>query len=309
MSSGVRSEGLIPSFPSKTFPNLYTLVTGLYPGRHGIVANAILDPESGRRFSLANRREVQDPLWWGGEPLWVALERAGRPTAALFWPGSEAPIHGTRPTFWMEFDETLSGRVRVARALALLDQAVARRPALVALYFEDVDTAAHAFGPESPAARDAVARVDGYLARLLTGLERRDLLDRTNIILTSDHGLSATSPDRIVVLDNYISLEDVEIVDLNPTLGIFPRPGREAAVYASLLAAHPRLKVYRRVETPAHWQYRAHERIPPIVGVVDDGWQIVRRATLFDRMVRRMFGPRGHHGYDPATSRSMQGLF
>src|SRR5688572_32131997 len=143
MSSGVRSEGLIPSFPSKTFPNLYTLVTGLYPGRHGIVANTILDPESGRRFSLSNRQEVQDPLWWGGEPLWVAIERARRPTAALFWPGSEAPIHGTRPTFWMEFNKNLPGTMRVDRALALLDQASDRRPAFVALYFEDVDSAAH----------------------------------------------------------------------------------------------------------------------------------------------------------------------
>ena len=309
ISSGVRSEGLIPSFPSKTFPNLYTLVTGLYPGRHGIVANSILDRGSGRRFSLSNRQEVQDPLWWGGEPLWVAIERAGRPTAALFWPGSEAPIHGTRPTFWMEFNKSLPGTMRVDRALALLDQASDRRPAFVALYFEDVDSAAHAFGPESRATRDAVGRVDGYLARLLAGLERRDLLDKTNIVLTSDHGLSATSPDRVVVLDHYISLDDIEIVDLNPTLGVFPRPGREAAVYRALSAAHPRLKVYRRVDTPSHWHYRAHERIPPIVGVVDDGWQIVRRATVFDRAVRRIIGPRGHHGYDPATSQSMHGLF
>jgi predicted AlkP superfamily pyrophosphatase or phosphodiesterase len=309
IARGVRAENLIPSFPSKTFPNHYTLVTGLYPGHHGLVSNNIKDPDTGRRFSLSDRREVQDPMWWGGEPIWVRLQNAGQPAAAMFWPGSEAPILGQRPQFWMEFDERFPANARVDRVLAWLGLPAATRPTFLTLYFEDVDTAAHNRGPDSSAVRDAVRRVDGYLGRLVRGLERRNLLGTVNIVLTSDHGLSETSMDRVVVLDDYISLDDVEIIDLNPTLGLYPSAGREETVYAALAGAHPRLKVYRRAETPEHWHYRDHPRIPPIVGVVDEGWQILRRATVAERIARRLIGPRGEHGYDPHAAMSMRGIF
>src|SRR5687767_14812334 len=231
IARGVRAERLVPSFPSKTFPNHYTLVTGLYPGHHGIIANTIKDPATGRRFSLSNRREVQDPMWWGGEPLWVRLQNEGRQAAPMFWPGSEAPIAGQRPRYWLPYDEGLPGNARVDRVLAWLDLPAATRPALLTLYFEDVDSAAHAGGPDSRAVGEAVRGVDGYLGRLLRGLERRRLLDSINIVVTSDHGLSETSMDRVVVLDDYVSLDDVEVVDINPILGLIPTAGREDAVY------------------------------------------------------------------------------
>jgi predicted AlkP superfamily pyrophosphatase or phosphodiesterase len=309
IARGVRAANLIPSFPSKTFPNHYTLVTGLYPGHHGLVANTIKDPKTGRWFSLSNRREVQDAMWWGGEPLWIRVHNAGQSAATMFWPGSEAPIQGHRPRYWMEFDESLPGTSRVDRILGWLEQPAATRPTFLTLYFEDVDTAAHNGGPDSNGVRDAVQRVDGYLGRLLDGLERLGLLDTANIVLTSDHGLAETSMDRVIVLDDYIPLDDVEIVEVNPTLGLIPKPGREEAVYRALSTAHPRMKVYRRRDTPAHWHYRDHPRIPPIVGVADEGWQILRRATFVDRVARRLFGPRGEHGYDPHAAMSMRGLF
>jgi predicted AlkP superfamily pyrophosphatase or phosphodiesterase len=193
--------------------------------------------------------------------------------------------------------------------LGWLDLPSSERPTFLTLYFEDVDSAAHSFGPESRNVRDAVSRVDGYLGRLLRGLERRGIYDDVNIVITSDHGLSETSVDRVVVLDDYIDLDEVEIIDINPTLGLLPKPGREEAVYNALANAHPRLRVYRKQQTPPHWHYRNHPRIPPIVGVVDEGWQVLRRATLADRLARRLFGPRGEHGYDPHDAMSMRGIF
>ena len=309
IASGVRAAALIPSFPSKTFPNHYTLVTGLYPGHHGVVANSIYDPQTGRRFSMSNRREVQDPMWWGGEPVWVRLQNAGQSAAAMFWPGSEAPILGQRPKYWVPYDETTPGNARVDRVLEWLDLPSAERPTFLTLYFEDVDSAAHRFGPESRNVREAVSRVDRYLGRLLQGLERRGIHNDVNIVITSDHGLSETSVDRVVKLDDYIDLSDVDIIDINPTLGLVPKPGREDAVYNALANAHPRLRVYRRQDTPAHWHYRDHPRIPSIVGVADEGWEVLQRATVADRLARRLFGPGGVHGYDPHQAMSMRGVF
>ena len=309
IARGVRADALIPSFPTKTFPNHYTLVTGLYPGHHGVIANNIHDPPTGRRFSLSNRREVQDPMWWGGEPIWVRLQNARQMAAALFWPGSEAPILGQRPKYWIPYDETVAGDARVDRILGWLDLPPPERPTFLTLYFEDVDSAAHRAGPESQNVREAVERVDGYLGRLLRGLERRGIDDDVNIVITSDHGLSETSVQRVVVLDEYIDLDDVEIIDLNPTLSLVPKAGRDEAVYNALAKAHPRLRVYRKQETPPYWHYRDHPRIPPIVGVVDEGWQVLRRATLAERIARRLFGSRGEHGYDPHEAISMRGIF
>jgi predicted AlkP superfamily pyrophosphatase or phosphodiesterase len=303
------SADLIPSYPSKTFPNHYTIVTGLYPGHHGIVANTVKDPPTGRRLTMNNDKEQQDAMWWGGEPIWVTARRAGQPSAAMFWPGSEAPIEGFRPNFWAPFDSSLASDIRVDRVLAWLDLPAERRPTFLTLYFNEVDGAGHSNGPNSGAVRTAVRRADGHLGRLLQGLERRRLLDKVNIVIVSDHGMAETSIARVVVLDDYVSLDDVEVIDINPTLGLFPKPGREESVYRALVNAHPRLKVYRRAETPEHWHYRDHPRIPPIVGVVDEGWQVLPRATLNQRIRDGQTTARGEHGYDPRDAVSMRGVF
>lgn len=303
------SADLIPSYPSKTFPNHYSIVTGLYPGHHGIIANTIKDPPTGRRLSMSNSIENGDAMWWGGEPIWVTVQRGGMLSAAMFWPGSEAPIEGHRPNFWAPFNSDLPGSNRVDQVLSWLDLPVGRRPSMLTLYFSEVDAAGHNNGPNSPAVRTAVRRVDSYLGRLLRGLERRHLSDKVNIVIVSDHGMAETSINRVVVLEDYISPDDVEVIDINPTLGLFPKAGREEAVYKALASANPRLKVYRKSETPERWRYRDHPRIPPIVGVADEGWQVLPRATLRERIRRGQTGPRGEHGYDPDEAISMRGIF
>ena len=305
---GVRARGLIPSFPSKTFPNHYTLVTGLYPGHHGVVANTMRDVPTGRLFSLSRKAEVRDAMWWtDGTPLWVTAEREKRRTGTMFWPGSEAVIGGVRPSYWVPYDELMSGVARVDQVLRWLDLPRAQRPSFLTLYFEDTDDAGHRQGPDSDAVRAAVERLDGYLGRLLQGLERRGLAQRANVVVVSDHGMAAVVPDQVLTLERFIPLDEVDVVDIDPTLALIPAPGKIDAIYASLAAASPHLHVYRRAETPAAWHYRDHPRIPPIVGVVDEGWRIVK-GTLVDRAVQAVRPPRGEHGYDPSVE-SMRGIF
>ncbi len=306
MARGVRAEALIPAFPSKTFPNHYTIVTGLYPGHHGIVANNIWDAATGRQFGLSNRQEVQDPMWWGGEPIWVTAIRAGQRAAIMFWPGSEAPIGGVHPTYWKPYDGSVPGSARVSQVLAWLDLPPAERPTFLAFYFEDTDDAGHA-GPELPALDEALRRSDAWIGELMAGLEARRLTNRVNVVVVSDHGMASTSTDRVVVLDDYIDLDDVRIVDLNPTVGLVPKPGRADAVYEGLRRAS-HLSVYRKGETPDHWHYRDHARIPPIVGTADEGWQVMTRAQLARLRAEGRGQVSGQHGYDPRLP-SMGALF
>jgi predicted AlkP superfamily pyrophosphatase or phosphodiesterase len=305
IARGVRAERLIPSFPSKTFPNHYSVVTGLYPAHHGIVANNIFDPETGLKFGLSDRKAVGDARWWGGEPIWVTVQRQGGRAATLFWPGSEAPIAGMRPHFWKLYDGKMTNDARIDQVLAWLDLPPSERPSFITCYFSDTDDAGHDDGPESEAVRQAVMRLDGLLGRLLDGLRSRRIDDRVNIVITSDHGMAATSPDRVIVIDDYLDASTVDIVDINPTLGIVPKTVTADEVYARLEKAHPHLRVYRREQTPEHWRYRDNPRIPAIVGVADDGWVVLRQRAGQPRPAPKSGGA---HGYDPRAL-SMHGLF
>jgi predicted AlkP superfamily pyrophosphatase or phosphodiesterase len=221
MERGVQARNLIPSFPSKTFPNHYSIVTGLYPGHHGIVANNIFDPPTGRTFATAKREELRDPMWWGGTPIWTLVERAGRKSAPLFWPGSEAPHAALMPAYWEPYEENRPGNARIDQILSWLDLPPAQRPTFLSLYFEDTDAAGHADGPDSPQVRDAIMRDDAYIGRLMDGLSRRGLVDRVNVVVVSDHGMAAVDDTRVIVADDYVSANDVVIADINPTLVSF----------------------------------------------------------------------------------------
>ena len=186
---GVRAKAMIPSFPVLTFPNHYTIVTGLYPEHHGVVGNSMRDPAMPERFSMS-AETARDARWWGGEPLWVTAIRQGRRAATMFWPGSEAAIGGVRPTYWMPYDNTLGNRERVAQAIAWVALPAAERPSFVSLYFEEVDTAGHDFGPDSPQLAAAVSHLDDALGELVAGVQRLGLDDRTSLVVVSDHGMT-----------------------------------------------------------------------------------------------------------------------
>lgn len=305
MARGVRAERLIPVFPTKTFPNHYTIVTGLYPVHHGIVGNTMRDPSTGLRFSLGDRKMMGDTRWWAGEPLWVTATRQGRRSATLFWPGSEAEIAGMRPDYWLPYDGTLPNEARVDRILAWLDLPAAERPAFITGYFNDADDAGHVWGPESRAVRDAIARLDVLLGRLVRGLEARQLLDRVNIVVVSDHGMAGRRADRVIALADYLDLDTVEIVEIDPHLTLNVRGASVEDVYRRLARAHPHLRVYRRDQTPEHWRFRGHPRIPAIVGMSDEGWILAARRPAVAAAPGRTSG---NHGYDPRV-RAMHGLF
>jgi len=304
---GVRAKGLISSFPAFTFPNHYTIVTGLYPEHHGIVANTIEEPGFPERFTIS-ADTAKDPRWWGGEPIWVRAIRQGRKAAAVFWPGSEVPIGGVRPTYWEPFDDDMPNAERVARALMKLALPEDQRPSFLTLYFSEVDHTGHDHGPDSPELLTAAAQLDHALGQVVEGVERLGLTDRVNLVVVSDHGKATVSDSRMIFVDDYVDLDTVDIVDLGAFLSLRPRPPATVdAVYGRLHGKHPQLTIYRREETPPRFHYRDNPRIQPILGVVGEGWTVTSHkreaARKPDAKPRR-----GAHGYDPIL-RSMQGLF
>jgi len=307
-SSGVRADGLIPQFPSKTFPNHYTIVTGLTPAHHGIVSNNITAPDIPGRFSLSNRDVQNDPRWWGGEPIWNTAEKQGLKSAAMFWPGSEVVIGGRRGTYWTPYEDGMPHRERLTRILRWLQLPEAERPSFLTLYFSDVDTAGHRYGPDSDENRDAVAEVDASIGELIAGIERAGLTDRVNYVIVSDHGMSALSYDRTIVLDDYIDVSKVEVIDWSPTLGVNARDGDHERVYLALKDKHPALAVYRNSEIPERYGLAKHPRMPAVVGVARDGWQIASKRDVNRWLAQVGRAPGGAHGYDAADP-SMHGLF
>jgi predicted AlkP superfamily pyrophosphatase or phosphodiesterase len=305
MARGARAEALIPAFPSKSVPNHYSMATGLYPGHHGMIANVIRDPATGRVFRRTDRAEVANPMWWGGEPIWNTAQRQGLIAATMFWPGSEALVGGMQPRYWREYDAGVPAAARVDQVLAWLDRPRAERPSLVTLYLEDVDLMGHWYGPDSTQVRDAIVQTDAQLGRLVEGLSSRALLDRANVVVVSDHGMAPTTQRQTIFVDDYVSLDEIEITDINPTLGVIPKAGRTEAVYQTLANAHPRLTMYRAAETPESWHLRGQARVPPITGVADEGWVVLRRADFVETWQRSPTG--GQHGYDP-TIRTMWGI-
>lgn len=286
-----------PSFPSVTFPNHYTLVTGLHPDHHGVVGNRFTDAQLGA-FTMASK---ESGFWDQGEPIWVTAEKAGVRTGTMFWPGSEVEIHGVRPSQWAPFDQAMPGDARVDRLLSWLDLPLDQRPKLETLYFDIVDTAGHRNGPDSAETRVAAASVDASMARLIEGLKARGLYERTMLVVVSDHGMAATSPDRVVWIDDIIDPAALKIGYGGAVLTADPAPGREAEVQQKLVGRHPHMECWNRADVPARLVYGSNPRVAQIVCLVETGWL----TTTRDRPVTRAGGA---HGYDN-QAREMAAIF
>ncbi len=296
IENGVRAESLIPSFITKTFPNHYTIVTGLYPQNHGIVANTMHDTDLQKKFKMSDREQVQNSEWWGGEPIWVTAEKQGLRTAPIFWVGSEAEIKGVLPTYWQPFDHYLPNQTRIKRTLDFFQMPDSTKPKFVTLYFSLVDGAGHKFGPNSPKTSKAIAMADSLLGQLVDGLRDMALLDNVNLIIVSDHGMAETSSKRLIYLDDYVDLSKIQLVDLDPYAGINPDELGTDEIYHKLADAHPNFKIYKKEDIPARLHYNRNKRIPALIALPDDGWKITtHRGHKMDSR-QELIG--GTHGYD-----------
>ena len=308
---GVRAKWMIPSFPTKTFPNHYAIVTGLYPQNNGIVENNIYDTESKVLFSMSNREEVQKGRWWLGEPIWVTAEKQGQRAAPLFFPGTEAEIAGKRPTYWKPYDGDMPNEARVDTVLSWLDLPSGQRPTFLTLYFSDVDDAGHHFSPDSIETRNAVLKVDKEIGGLITGLKARKIFAKINLIIVSDHGMATVDLNNAIILDEIFNTDLAEkILWTSEIVSVFPNEGKEDEIYETLKAKlPPQAKVYRKAEMSARFHYSDSPRIAPLLVLPEEGWILTDRKWFEEMKVKgETKSLKGKHGYDNRL-RSMRAIF
>jgi len=296
--AGVRADSMMPVQPAKTFPNHYTIATGLYPGEHGIVANTFYDAERDAWYSPANRAAVEDGSWYRGEPIWVTAQRQGLRTGTMFWIGSEADVGGVRPNYWKRFDAAMPDETRVDTVLAWLRLPAAQRPRLLTLYFEMTDDAGSRYGPSSPEANAAIARADSMVRRLIDGTRTLPFADRINYVVVSDHGMADTRD--AVFLAEHIDTLGVRFVTHGPFAFLY-LDGDSARIDSmrAALRTMPHVQALARDELPAGWHWN-DPRTGDLVLIAEPYWQIGRG--------RIPLRPHGAHGWPPGTP-GMAGIF
>jgi predicted AlkP superfamily pyrophosphatase or phosphodiesterase len=298
---GVMAVRLIPSFPTKTFPNHYSIATGLYPDNHGLVNNSFYAPDLDLVYRIGDRAMVSNGAFYGGEPIWITARKAGLKTASFYWVGSEAPIMGMQPDFWKPFDEEVPFGDRVDTVLTWLSLPERKRPHLVTLYFEEPDAVSHVYGPLSSETGSVVRSLDSLMGELRDGISKLPQAKKINLIVLSDHGMGEIDTSRYNYIFDTLSQALVKrIYGGSPVWAIEPAEGMTDSVLYYLNIQHG-MKAYRREDLPAHLHYGTHPRIPAVVLIADPGWVAGLRPKPSGYN-------RGDHGYD-WKFRDVQSIF
>ncbi len=313
-SEGASTTGLIPVYPSKTFPNHYTLVTGLYPGRHGLVDNAFFSPSLDATYTISNREAVENPSFYGGTPLWQHLSNNGIKTASFFWVGSEAPIQGKFPDYYQLYDGAIPDERRIEQVLDWLRLPDTERPRFITLYFSLVDSIAHDTGPESSQTMQTALQADSLLGLIMEGLSSLPM--NVDLLVVSDHGMHPVLHER----DNYVDLGQLNfdrdsgrMITTQTQAQYYLDPDKADQVdriYEELKAQEENFTVYRKTETPAHWHYDKHDNIGDILIVTEPGFVLTQATALeFANPFRRQGETYGVHGYDAYQHPTLHGIF
>jgi len=224
---GVAATRLIPSFPTKTFPNHYTIATGLYPDHHGLVNNSFFSPDLDKVYRIGDRAMVSNGAFYGGEPMWVTARKQGMKSASFYWVGSEAPVQGIQPDYWKAYDEEVPFGDRIDTVLKWLSLPVYKRPHLVTLYFEEPDVVSHVYGPLSPETGAMVRSLDSLLGVLRTGIARLPNARNINLIVLSDHGMTEVDESRYNYIFDTLPQSMVKrIYGGNPVWAVEPAEGK-----------------------------------------------------------------------------------
>ncbi|EHB10895.1 Ectonucleotide pyrophosphatase/phosphodiesterase family member 4 [Heterocephalus glaber] len=312
IKEGVLVEHVKNVFITKTFPNHYSIVTGLYGESHGIVANSMYDTVTKKHFSDSNDK---DPFWWNeAVPIWVTNQlQENRSSAAAMWPGTDVLIHNATPSHFMDYSPSVTFRERLNNITEWLS--ASNPPVTFAtLYWEEPDASGHKYGPEDKEnMRRVLKEIDDHIGDLVQKLKVLGLWESLNVIITSDHGMAQCSESRLINLDLCVDPSDYSVIDLSPVAAILPKINI-TEVYDKLKNCSSHMNVYLKEDIPNRFYYQHNDRIQPIILVADEGWTIVQNKSLsklgdhgYDNSLPAMHpflaahGPAFHRGYKQST--------
>lgn len=309
VQKGIQAKHLTPIFPSKTFPNHYALVTGLYAENHGLVANRFHDPETGEDYQLGNSKVTRQGKWYGGSPLWLSVREQGMLSSSFFWVGSDADIKGLYPNYYVPYNQSIKNRTRVEQVLKWLQLDPKKRPHYLTLYFSDVDSAGHRFGPNSSQVEEAVLSVDKEISHLVTESQKLGL--PINFIVVSDHGMTAIENDKKVFLKNYIDPSKANFKERGPLTLIYMKDKKDLKSYKKKLSKVPYTKIYERHELPKRFHYSKTARAGDLILLAKPGAYIYPNKDPKSNKGEKGGYSGGTHGYDPSpkTTPDMGGIF
>ncbi len=298
---GVKAQGLVPCFPSKTFPNHYSIATGLYPDEHGIVNNSFYDPWMDEEYAIRNREAVTNPDFYGGEPIWVTAEKQDVTTASFFWVGSEAPIQGICPTYWKQYSKQIPFSDRIDTVIYWLSLPEKERPHFITLYFEEPDAIAHTYGPESRQIDSTILVMDSLMGVLIHKLQQLTHYPLINLIILSDHGMGSISEKKVIFLTDYLQEGWVEnYYGSNPNYNISTSEDCLDLAYQALRKVD-HITTWKARKMPKYLHYGQNPRCGDLVVVADSGWSV-----RWDKRGHYDYG--GTHGYVP-ENRDMHAIF
>ncbi len=302
--NGVKALSLKPSFPSNTFPNHITIVTGLYPQNHSIISNNIYDKYSDEYYSIGDTSAVRNPKWYKGEMIWETARRQGLITASYFWPGSEMNLEFRRPNYYEKYDHNRDYFLRVNGVLDWLKLPYDKRPNFITLYFDMVDTYGHKYGPHSEETNKAVHFVDSVLGYLINGITQLNLKDSVNLIVVSDHGMTKTESENTINVEEIISNNKIKIFGKGSSMNLYGAKDELEEAYLKLVQNKKNYNVYKRTEIPDYFNFKNNHLIGEVFILADVGWSLITNKDLKKDKEYSI----GNHGFDN-NHIDMHGIF
>ena len=292
--NGVTAKSLQPCFPSKTFPNHISIITGMYPEHHGIISNQMFNLKTGESYGLDNRKAVKDPVWYKGTAFWEVAEANNIKTASFFWPQSSITDSTRIPTYTRNYDESIPFTNRIDTVLYWLNMSYSERPHFITVYFHETDSFGHNYGPDSPEINLCIARHDSLIGRLNDGLAKIGMCDSVNVILLSDHGMTDIYPEKTIEVKNILHEDNYKHINDGPFFMVEPEESEFNKVFSELKSAENHYSTYTKKSIPEYFHYSENELIYSIILIADPGWSIIQSSEDENWYA----DSKGNHGYD-----------
>ncbi|SEG27567.1 Predicted pyrophosphatase or phosphodiesterase, AlkP superfamily [Halpernia humi] len=304
--NGVAAQAMMPSFPSITFPNHYSIITGLYPSHHGLVDNFFYDYKRKDFYAMNNKDRVRDGSWYGGEPLWSLAEKQGMLSASMFWVGSESDAGGKRPSYYYNYHEKFSPEDKVEKVVSWLKLPMDKRPHFITLYFPEVDHEGHKFGPDSPETEASVHLIDAAVGSLVQKV--KDLgLKNVNIIFLSDHGMiKVNKQEPIAIPEMLLDKKRFDYFNSQTLLRVVVKnPAEVKSVYHELKKNETKdYKVFLDKRFPKRLHFSEKDDRYNRIGQI---LLVPKAPNIFLEKGKKT--SIGKHGYDPKTTPEMRATF